>query len=402
MKIVYFHQHFSTPVGASGIRSYQMAQKLLERGHQVTIVCGSHGCANTGLNSAFVKGRREGIVGGLKVIEFDLSYSNQVGLAKRSVIFLNFAFRSSVVALTEKSDLIFATTTPLTAGIPGVVAKLFLRKKFIFEVRDLWPELPKAMGVIKNPVILGLLSLLEKICYISADSCIGLSPGIVKGIERCGVSENDIALIPNGCDIDIFQGTCKPWRPEGVASTDLMAVFCGAHGVANGLDAVIDAAICLKQRGITNIKIVLAGEGKLKKQLQTRVKVEQLDNIIFSPPIPKSQVAGLLKAADVGLQVLKNIPAFYYGTSPNKFFDYLAAGLPVLTNYPGWIADLVDENCNGYSVPPDDASAFADALEHACNHRDEVRSMRSRSLLLAKSQFSREQLAEKFVDWLER
>jgi len=137
----------------------------------------------TGLSGPFVRGRRSGIVDGIDVIELALPYANRDGLFKRSMTFARFAFSSTVMALSTRYDVLFATSTPLTAAIPGIAARLFRRKPFIFEVRDLWPELPKAMGVVTNPVVLMLLSWLEWSAYRSATSLIGLSPGIVAGIR---------------------------------------------------------------------------------------------------------------------------------------------------------------------------------------------------------------------------
>lgn len=109
--------------------------------------------------------------------------------------------------MTEEYDLVFATTTPLTAGIPGIFARWLRGKAFVFEVRDLWPELPKAMGVITNPVVLGMMSVLEWLSYRSAHRLIGLSPGIVEGIERLGVPAHLVEMVPNGCDLDILPPT---------------------------------------------------------------------------------------------------------------------------------------------------------------------------------------------------
>lgn len=401
MRVLYFHQHFSTPRGSVGIRSYEMAHRLLARGHQVTMVCGSYGGGETGLPQPFLRGRRRGMVGGIDVIEFDLKYSNSDGLTRRSLVFLLFALRSISLVFTERYDLVFSTTTPLTAGIPGVFARWLRGKPFVFEVRDLWPELPRAMGVIRNPLLLGAMSLLEWASYRSAHRLIGLSPGIVDGVVRRGVARERVALVPNGCDLDIFAAGAKPWRPTGVGADDFMAVFAGTHGVANGLDAVLDAAGELKLRGRHDIKLLLIGQGKLKPALQERVQREGLDNVVFHAPVEKTRLAGLMAATDLGLQVLANVPAFYYGTSPNKFFDYLAAGLPVLNNYPGWVADLIVQHRCGLAVPADDPQVFADALELAADDRGALRAMGERGRLLAKQQFKRAVLADRWVDWLE-
>lgn len=400
MNIIYFHQHFSTPKGSAGIRSYEMAKRLIHHGHSVTMVCGSYGGGDTGLETAFIRSKREGLVDGIRIIEFDLAYSNSDGFIKRSMTFLKFALKSIGLTFTEKYDVIFATTTPLTAGIPGIFARWLRGKKFVFEVRDLWPELPKQMGVIKNPFILSLMSILEWASYRSAHRCIALSPGIVEGIKKRGVADSKIALVPNGCDLSIFSQPTEAWRPECVDKDDLMAIFTGTHGIANGLDAVLDTAKELQERGREDIKLVFVGQGKLKPQLEARANQLKLNNVVFYPPVNKQKLSGLMSSADIGLQVLANIPAFYFGTSPNKFFDYISAGLPVINNYPGWLAEMIKEHHCGYAVEPENAEAFADVLEQAADDREALVDMGLQSRRLAETLFDRQVLADNWVNWV--
>lgn len=402
MHVLYFHQHFSTPKGSSGIRSYYMAKKLVDRGHKVTVVCGNYNRAVTGLSSTFKNGVRYGQIDGIDIIEFDMSYSNSDNYLKRTWVFIMYAIRSIKVSLSLDYDIVFSTTTPLTAGLPGIFARWLRNKKFVFEVRDLWPELPKKMGVIKNPVVLSLLSILEWVSYKSAHRIIGLSPGIVDGIKERGIEDNIVSMIPNGCDLSIFDSNNAelPWRPEGIANSDLMAVYTGTHGVANGLDSVLKAAKFLVERGSGDIKIVLVGQGKLKNKLQLDASNEGLNNVFFHDPVDKKKLSGLLSSADIGLQVLSNVPAFYYGTSPNKFFDYIASGLPVINNYPGWLADMITELKCGYVIPPEDPEAFADALEEANRNRLCLIDQGRASSDLAVNKFNRDHLSDEWVDWV--
>jgi glycosyltransferase involved in cell wall biosynthesis len=401
MRVLYFHQHFSTPRGVTGIRSYAMAQRLIARGHHVTMVCGSYAGGTTELTGAFKDRFRRGVVNGIDIVEFDLRYSNSDGFLRRTTTFLKFALRSIRFAFSEPYDVLFATTTPLTAGIPGIFARWLRRKPFVFEVRDLWPELPRAMGVIRNPLVLGAMSLLEWFSYRSAHRLIGLAPGIVDAISGRGVPRERIALVPNGCDNHIFGSTAEPWRPLGVNAGELMAVYAGTFGIANGLDAVLDAAAVLKRRGRQDIKLVLIGQGMLKARLQERGRREALDNVVFLDPVPKDKLAGLLASTDVGMQILVNVQAFYFGTSPNKFFDYIAAGIPVLNNYPGWVAQLITENQCGVAVPPEDPEAFAGSLERLAADRAALRAMGVRARELARREFDRVRLGDRFVDVLE-
>ncbi|MEO5972535.1 MAG: glycosyltransferase, partial [Sphingomicrobium sp.] len=134
--------------------------------------------------------------------------------------------------------------------------------------------------------------------------------------------------------------------------------------------------------------------------LQAEAAARGLDNILFHDPVGKRRLAGLLAGADLGMQILANVPAFYYGTSPNKFFDYIAAGLPVLNNYPGWLAEMIAEAECGFAVPPDDPHAFADALKAAANDRGALNRMGANAARLAEQRFDRAILADQWVAWV--
>ena len=407
MKVLYFHQYFSTPAAPAGIRSYALARALVEVGHQVQMVCLPDARNNTGLSGPFTAGRRSGLVEGIEVIEFDLPYSNHAGLMERALVFLRYSWKSLRLALRYDADLIFATSTPLTAGIPGIAARWLRGTPFVFEVRDLWPELPRAMGVVRNPLVLGALSVLEWCSYHSADACIGLAPGICEGIADRGIPPSRIASIPNACDLDLFHpldpGQCK--QPElipGVAAGSFVAAFTGAHGQANGLDAVLDLAGELRSRGRHDIQLLLIGDGRCKPALEQRAAAEALENCHFLPLVPKTKLAQLLRqSVHVGLMVLADVPAFYRGTSPNKFFDYLACGLPVVNNYPGWLADLIRNHRLGVPVPPRDAKAFADTLIALADDRVHLQTLGAHARALAESKFSRVVLAAEWRQLLE-
>lgn len=403
MHVLYFHQHFSTPRGATGTRSYEVARCLVARGHKVTMVCGAYGAADTGLHTKPIRGMRRGVVDGIEVVEFCLPYSNRDGFLKRTWTFLRFSLRSVRFALTSRYDLLFATSTPLTAGIPGICMKLLRRRKpFVFEVRDLWPELPREMGVITNPLVLKAMDILEWMSYHTANACVGLSPGIVEGIQRRGIPAGRTLMIPNGCDLDLFQrGAEQSDSFPGTSANDLVAVFTGTHGIANGLDSVLDAAGVLRDRNRGDIRLVFIGDGKLKSRLLERAQKEQLESCIFLDPVAKTRLAKLVACTNAGLMVLSNCPAFRYGTSPNKFFDYIAAGLPVLNNYPGWLADMIQEHQCGLVVPPEDPEAFADALVYLAEHPEQRHAMGRNGRRLAEQKFSRADLSNRLVDFLE-
>jgi glycosyltransferase involved in cell wall biosynthesis len=402
MKVLYIHQHFTTPDGSGGTRSYEFAKALVQAGHEVTMVCGAKKLHGYDLPYNSAQRWSRGMVEGIDVISLPMSYSNHDSIAKRSITFMLFAWHSIYFAMTYPCDLIFATSTPLSASIPGIVAKLLRRKcAFVFEVRDLWPELPWALGM-RNPFLLSGMWCLEWLAYRAADRCVGLSPGIVQGIRKRSRANQIVTMIPNACDLELFcPSKREPLSLPGVNGGDFVAAFTGTTGTANGLDIVIDVAAQLKKLEVADIKLVIIGDGNQKKRLVDRASQSGLDNCVFIDPLAKSRLANIVASLGCGLMILKNVPAFYYGTSPNKFFDYISSGIPVLNNYPGWLADLITTHRCGLVVPPDDPVAFAHALIYLRDHPDERKEMAQRARQLAEQEFSRKLLGDAFVRYLE-
>ena len=396
MRIIYFHQHFSTPDGSTGTRSYEFSKSLVERGHDVTIICGSYWLADTGLNDRFNNGFRSGSVDGINIIEIDLNYSNSDGMIKRTFTFLKYIIAGTMIALKLRYDLIFATSTPLTVGIPAIILKLLKKNiPFIFEVRDLWPELPKAMGVINNPIILKVLDILENKIYHYSDACIGLAPGIIDGI-KIKVPNIRTIMIPNGCDSYLIKNEILKKKKN-----NFIAAFTGAHGLANGLEYLLDVARILKNQGQDNIIIQFIGDGMVKQKLISEAEDDELHNCQFLDPMPKKQLFfHLKKNVDAGLMILKDIPEFYNGTSPNKFFDYLSLGLPIINNYPGWISGIIKKNNCGLVVSPNEPESCAASLIKLKTNPNIVKEMSKNGRFLAQNDFNRNRLSNKFADFI--
>ena len=402
MHIAYIHQHFSTTSGASGTRSYKMSRQLIEAGHRVTMICGAY--ESSDLASSCGERVSEHEVDGIRVLRIAEPYANVMSFARRLLAFGRFARTAAKVVSRLDADLVFATSTPLTVGMPGRKGAQRLGVPFVFEVRDLWPELAIAMGVLKNPVLVWYAKRLERTIYQAAHRIIALAPGIKEGICRTGYPADRVAMIPNCSDLKLFRPDDRPLEDKRFgAPEDFRLVFTGAHGLANGLDAVLDAIVELKRRAEKGLRFVFIGQWGLRERLIERSKREGLESMVsWVPSIPKQELARVLPRLNVGMMILKNVPEFYYGTSPNKFFDYIASGLPVLNNYPGWLADMLREHRCGVVVPPDDPKAFADAVVWLRDHADELRAMGACGRQLAETQFSCDRLAQRFIDVLEK
>lgn len=402
MHIAYIHQHFQTPQDKGGTRSYEMALRLIAAGHCVSMISGTMEDVGDRIG---IQGESMKVdVDGIDVHYINAPYANRLSFWQRVAVFRLFAKRAQRVVESLRPDLVFATSTPLTVGDPARKAAKSLGVPFVFEVRDLWPELPIAMGIIRNPALKWYLRHMERRIYRAASHCIALSPGMKEGIAETGYPAERISIIPNAADLELFKPERTLPREEWLGDvSQCRFVFSGAHGEANGLDALIDAAVELKRRGEEGIQFICVGYGKLKPRLIERSKREGVDDrVLWVDPVPKKQLARLLPTFDVGLMLLKNIPAFYRGTSPNKFFDYIASGLPVLNNYPGWLAGMIEDNDFGKVTPPDDAMAFADACVWFRDHPEVREAMRARARAFAEREHSRDRRAGQFVEALER
>ena len=395
LRILYLHQHYSRPEGSTATRSFLNASALAEAGHAVTLACGRYAGAVTGLDGAFRHGARRGAPDGFSLVEFDIACGNAQRLAARSFAFLRYAARASALALRGEWDLVVASSTPLTVALPALLAKRLRGTPFLFEIRDPWPELPRALsaeGHIARPALAAMERLADAACRRAA-SVVALTEGMAATALARGADPAHLHVLPQGADLDLFGPHGPPWRPEGVAPDALLAVYAGAHGVANGLDQLLDAASLLRD---TVIHLLLVGDGGRKPALMARAASEALP-VSFLDPMPKPRLARLLAGADVGLLCLAPVPEFEELSAPNKLAEGLAAGLPMVANVPGRAARLLEEGDCGIAVPPGDAPALAAALRRLVHDPWTRRAMGRAARRLAEERMDARRIARDFV-----
>ncbi len=395
MRILYLHQHYSTPAGALPGRSHAFAAALAARGHDVTLFCGRHDGADVGTDRPFRRGLRETRVAGYRIVQADIPYANAMASAQRALAFARYAARASSIALAHDWELVIASSTPLTVALPMLAAKRARRTPALFEVRDRWPELPAAMGAISRPAA-AALGQLERAALRAADAVVALSPGAARGCIAAGADPSLVTMIPNGCDRDLFPHDLAPEHPVPRPEGGILAVYAGAHGRANGLGALLDVAWVLRAWGERRVRLVLIGEGAEKPALLARARAEGLDNVVFLDPLPRTRLARVLVGADVALHCLAPVPAFAEGTSPNKVFEALAAGLPVLSNCPGWLSRELVSAGAGLAFPPGRPAPFAEALAGLAASPARRAAMAEAARHLAATRFDRAILAARF------
>jgi glycosyltransferase involved in cell wall biosynthesis len=362
LRVLYLHQHFSRPEGSTGTRSFHNAAALARAGHHVTLACGRYEGAVTGLRAPFRRGRRTGAMEGFELVEFDIPMGNAQSLKRRALACLRYAAAATRLALGRDWDVILASSTPLTVAIPALAARRWRGTPFVFEMRDPWPELPRALsaamgGAVPGPVLAALDRLADAACGRAA-FVVALTEGMAELAVARGTPRPHVVVLEQGADLDLFGPHVAPWRPPGVPPEELLAVYAGAHGRANGLDQLLDAAALL---GEGEVRILLVGDGSEKGRLLVRAARERLP-VTFLDPLPKPELAALLAGADVALLCLAPVPDFAEWTAPNKLAEALAAGRAVVANVPGRAARLLEGAGAGIAVPAGDPAALAAAL----------------------------------------
>lgn len=395
MRILYLHQYFSTRAGTVGTRSYEFASHLVRNGHRVSMVTGLSERSRIGDWAENSRGLiNRGTVDGIGVVVVNVRYSNQMSYPRRMASFIMFMLLSMWAGLRAgRVDLVFATSTPLTIGIPGYILSRLRRVPFVFEIRDLWPAAPIALGAITNSVLIRLAERLERFLYDSASRVIVLSPDATDVLVRDGVSEEKLQFIPNCSDLDLFTPHMESdFRSQNNLDDRFVCLYTGAMGVANGLDIIMSTADLLRDDGVV---FVMVGEGREKRRLVSVKERLRLDNVLFLDPRPRSQMPHVVAAADLCLLTFKPLKILET-TSPNKLFDYLAAGKPVLTNLGGWIGELLQDSGAGVAVGTGGASEIAERILWLNDNRDVLHQMGAHARQLAVERFDRARLASQF------
>ena len=354
ISVLYVHQYFNTRHMSGGTRSYELAHRLVGSGYKVTMLTADR-------TKTFGLARHENI-DGIHVIWIPGAYNNRYGNLRKILSFGLFSVLSCFYALFLKFDVVFATSTPLTVGLPALLAKKIRRKPYVFEVRDLWPEMPIAVGALKNKRFIYVLRWLERTIYKNATALIGLSPGMSQGIrdilQKTGVSR-PVYDAPNSCDFDVM---CAPTDPDyivrrqsmraklGLRDDQTMLLYAGTFGILNDLDYLLSLARQTKDDA--SFIYVVVGGGVKDDELRAAISGENLHNVMVIGRVNKTAIADYFAACDIGMSLFIAIPEMEKN-SANKFFDTLAAGKPIILNYGGWQQDFIEKYQIGIQLSRD-------------------------------------------------
>lgn len=379
---------------AGGTRSYEFAKRLVSWGHHVEMIT-----SKRDINSKHTFKWEEEVIDGIKVHWLPVPYSNKMNFSQRIKSFLSFSLYSTLKVMQLDADLIFATSTPLTIAFPALIKAKTRNIPMVFEVRDLWPDVPIQLGILKNPVIIKLSRWLEKITYKNSNKIIALSPGIKEGIVSKGFNPDDIFVIPNASDLDVFNVTreeCQKLREQNEwLKNNPLVIYTGTIGYVNGLEYLVRLAFHVF-KNMPEARFLVIGDGREKdKVVKLAADLKILNkNIFFMDEIPKINVAYWLGAADITTSFLINNPILW-DNSANKFFDSLAAGKPIAINYYGWQAELIKDHDIGIVLDPNNIENAARLMSEKLNDKKWLKNAGDRAKKLAQEVFNRDLLARK-------
>ena len=407
MKITVVHQFYLFPGQPGGSRFNELARLWTAAGHEVTVIAGSLNYT-TGEIPPHLRGKTvtRQHEGGVQVYRCHVPPSYSGSYLGRMWAFAGFTGTGTTAALlAAPADVVIATSPPLTAAIPGwAAAHRGRRIPWIFEIRDLWPESAVTTGVLaaSSPMTHALYRLEAWACR-RADRINVLTPAFADDLVARGLAPRDkIAMIPNGADLDLFSPgpVDQALRAQLGWGSRYVVLYAGAHGRANALTQLIEAADCLRHRD--DIFIACVGDGPERAGLVAEVERRGLSNIAFHGPRPKEEMPRLVNSADAGAAVLQNNPTFRT-VYPNKVFDYLACAKPVLMAIDGVGRHLVCEQAQaGVFATPEDGGAIAGVIEGLASDRDAAAALGAQGRSWVEANASRDVLAGRYVQLMEQ
>lgn len=343
MNIVYLHQYFKEPTQGGGVRSYVISKGLVDKGHTVKVITGS----------SHIKRKMEKEVDGVKVVYLPVNYSQSFSFLARVFSFLKFTVYSTFELLSSKNvNLVIATSTPLTISIPAIINRFLRGIPYIFEVRDVWPEAPIAIGAISNKLLVRAAFCLEYFSYRWSAQVVSLSVDMQESIvsRYPRFREKSTHVITNISDISLFNNSMEA---SGGFEKRFCILYAGTFGAVNGLGYAIALSKMLREMD-SSIGFYLMGTDGNDAECVNLAREANVYNrtVFFQDPVSKNELPSYYKAVNMGSSFVINKPQLW-ANSANKYFDSLAAGKPILINYGGWQRKEIHEEDIGYCLDAD-------------------------------------------------
>jgi glycosyltransferase involved in cell wall biosynthesis len=400
MHILLIHQAFAALDEPGGTRHHEIARFLAEQGNKVTVIASpvSYLTGSAGDQRNLWVDRQSG-GDRIRILRAYTYPALHRSFVHRVISFFSFMISSFFIGLGVRDvDVIWGTSPPIFQGFTSWLLSRLKRVPFLFEVRDLWPAFAVAVGVLRQPILIRASEWLERFLYQGADQIVVNSPGFIDHVMARGAAR--VELIPNGADPDMFTPADdgQNFRTTHGLEGKFIALYAGAHGMSNDLEIVLGAAEHL--RDMPEIAVVFLGDGKEKPGLMALASEMALSNVYFIASVPKRDMVGALAAADACIAILKPIQ-IYKTVFPNKVFDYMAAGRPVVLAIDGVIRQVVEDAHAGIAVEPGDTLALAEAIKELVRDPSRRKEMGANGRRCVETQFNRGKLAGHLLTLME-
>lgn len=411
MRILLIHQFYLEKDDGGGSRFNEMTKAWEASGHSITVLAGMMHYYGTGEKKLKYKGKYTFIdkySENISVVRSHVSESINSNFLGRIWAYFSFVFSSIYAGMFKvkgKHDIILVTSPPLFVGITALVLSFLKRTPFVFEVRDLWPESAIDTGVLKNKIIIKLAYWFEALIYKKAKLINVLTPAFrEKLITNKKVNPQKIIFIPNAADFSLSDDLLnnfdiEKFKIENGLSNKFIITYVGAHGVANHLIQVVEAAEKLVH--VPEILFLLIGDGMQKKMLIEEVEKRKLENVRFINSVPKAEVFKYILASSLGASILKKVDTFKTVYS-NKTFDYMACKKPILMLIDGVSRELIETAQCGTYVEPENIDSFVDCIKnYFLNGKERIEIEGNNGYQYAKINYDRKYLADNYLSYLQ-
>jgi glycosyltransferase involved in cell wall biosynthesis len=399
---ILIHQTFASKDEPGGTRHYELGKRLVAHGQQFTIIASDVSYQTGKRLVPQVRIVTESLEDGIRLLRVYTYSALHKSYLKRVVSFLTFMATSVLVGFRAgKPDVVMGTTPPIFQAVSAWMLSALHQRPFLLEVRDLWPEFAIDIGLLKNRTLIRLARWLESFLYSRADHLLVNSPAYRDYMISKGVDVRKISFISNGVDPAMFDAQCSgnPFRSRFHLEDKFVVMYAGAIGMANDLDCLLAAAELLKERN--DIHFVIVGDGKERRHLEDEANRLGLYNVTFAGSFPKSEMAGVLAAADACVAILRKIKMFTT-TYPNKVFDYMAAARPTILAIDGVIREVIEASHGGVYVEPGNPRCLASAIAGFADVPESAKEMGSNARAYVIQHFNREDHARQFVELITR
>ena len=364
MKLLFLSDNFPPEVNAPANRTYEHCKEWVKEGVDVTVIT----CAPNFPKGEVFPGYKNKLyqtetIDGIKVIRVWSYITANEGFVKRILDYISFAGAAFFAGLFVKTDLIVATSPQFFTAVSGSLLSLFKRKKWVFEVRDLWPESIIAVGAMKRNRAIRFFEWLEKRLYKSADHIIVVTDTFKEKIIARGIAKKKISVFKNGANLELFKPQGKKIELEQKLKLQNKTVFAyiGTHGMAHGLSFILDSIKPLEETH-PDLAFLFIGDGAEKKNLVQQAKELDLKNAVFVDSVGKKEVVDYLSLMDVALVNLRKSDTFLT-VIPSKIFEAAAMEKPILLGLEGETKGIIERYGAGVCFEPENQKEFHLAVE---------------------------------------